>query len=1021
MLKRAFSFLLTIILSLWLTSAALAQRQTGSIKGKIMDDQGLPLPGAFIYVSSLSLMGIRNYITSDSGKFKIPGLPPGRYKIIVEVPGFKTVNVEDIIVRVGATVTLNLTLEETTIEEEVTAKIPSPTEDVESTKSASVIEKELLKNIPFSRSLLDAIHSAPGFISEKSFYEDKSSVHGSSVKANSYSFDGLTINDPAGRQLLAFINFDSIEEVELETAAHPTEIGLTDGGYINIVSKSGGNKASGGFGFYYTDDTMSSSLRPEEELNAPDVSPPTEVSHLYDFSLSWGGRLVEDMLWFFGNLNLISRIQTTPFIPWTDPLGNEHRRFYSKDTQTMSFLKLSSQFLPQLKVSATASYTDRYLSAWEPSLSWNIAEDATQVLNHQNNFNASGAISYIIDQNTFIDLKGGYFQQKIPLHLNQEGLKNPQYFNEGSGHLWGSSGLNENRLGRRFQASASLTRFQDRLFGGDHEFKAGAEYEYATQELAAWKEDNLLVQYFYGSPYYFGMDESPSSMNVVGKGKISFYLAGQLKSPFNPRGELRRLGFFAQDSVTFGNRLTLLLGLRFDRSTDRLRTITKVASGNPVSLGIGENLIKPLCEANPYEQNVTGDWNDLMTWNVLSPRIGLSFDIFGKGKTIIKLSFSRYSESVMLDYLLNLNPLYANRSHQFYWYDENMDGKVGSDDTFELYPEDYLMYSEVNYRKRAAAHIKSPLTDELTFGLNQEVIKDVSFRVSYIYKAKKNIVEDALYDLSGDKDWYTYNQDTENWWIPFPTIVPALDGFPETAVTAYFRSNSAPRLFYQLKNVPELKRKYHGLEMALKKQMSNNWQFEGSLVLSRTTGNIGLGSEASSAFSDAANSPNYFVNFSQNSRLDFDRPLVIRLLGSYRFPADFLLSFFYSYGSGTPWARSLTIIPPESWAQGKNAWRSEAKVYLEEPGTRRTASDSNLDLRIEKSFRRGESVKWTIYIDIINALGYKSSFDFPNDEGFWFPEAENTTQGIRQTSSSYKNITLLSGSRVFRLSLNYCF
>jgi len=191
--------------------------------------------------------------------------------------------------------------------------------------------------------------------------------------------------------------------------------------------------------------------------------------------------------------------------------------------------------------------------------------------------------------------------------------------------------------------------------------------------------------------------------------------------------------------------------------------------------------------------------------------------------------------------------------------------------------------------------------------------------------------------------------------------------------------------------------------------------------LSRTTGNINLGSEASSAFSEAANSPNYFVNFPQDSKLDFDRPLVIRLAGTYRFPSDLFLSFFYSYGSGLPWARTITIIPPESWAQGKNAWMSEATVYLEKPGSRRTPPYSNLDLRIEKSFKQGKSAKWTFYIDILNALGYKSSFDFPNDGGFWFPDAENTTQGTRKPSSNYKKITLLSGSRVFRLSLNYNF
>ena len=1021
MLKKIFSFSLIIILSLGLTSTALAQRQTGSIKGRIISKQGVPLSGAFIYVSSPASLGIRTYLTSRTGKFKIPFLPPGRYKVIAEVPGFKTVNVEDIMVRVGMTVTLEITTEEATVEEEITAKIPSPTVDVEAAKTASVVEKELLQHVPFSRNLFDVIHSAPGFVSEKSFWEDQSSVHGSSVRSNAYAFDGITINDLAGRQLLTSINFDSIGEVELETSAHPADVGVIDGGYINIVSKSRGNRTEGGLSLYYSDDTMASSLRTKEEVNAPNVSPPTKDRYLYDFSLSLGEQLVEDMLWFFGNFHLTSSSQTTPFIPWTDPSGTQHLKFSSNESQKMSFLKLSSQFVPQLKFVATASYSDRYQSAWKPTLSWNAPEEASQILQHQNDFIASSAINYIIDQNTFADLKAGYFQQRIPLRLNQDGLKNAQYIDEETGHLWGSSGFNENRLGKRFQATASLTHFVDSMLGGDHELMVGAEYEDANLEVATWKEDNLLVHYYNGDPYYFGMDQSPSSANVVGKGKISFYLASQRRSPINPKAELKRLSFFAQDSLTLGRTLTLLLGLRFDRSTTRLLNLYKDTSGNPVSLEIGQTLIAPLCQLNPYVQNATLDWSDVMSWNALSPRIGLSFNLFGKGKTIFKASYSRYSDSIMLDYLLNLNPISAHRFQQFEWFDENMDGKVDSDDTFVLYPEDYQIYSEESYRQGVDAHLKSPSIDELTLGLNQEVRKDLSLRFNYIYKTKANIVEDVIYDLAGNKDWYTTSKDTEKWWVPFQTTVPQTDDFPETPVTVYFRSNDAPPLFYQLKNVPELKRKYQALEIALTKQMSNNWQLNGSLVLSRASGNVGLGSEASSGFSEAANSPNYFVNLPQNSRLDFDRPLLIRLMGTYKLPSDLFLSFFYSYASGRPWARSITIIPPESWAQEKNAWRSEAKVYLETPGTRRTAPESSLDLRIEKSFRRGNSLRWTLYIDILNALGYKSSFNFPNDEGFWFPDAENTTEGNRQPSSNYKNITLLSGSRVFRLSLNYRF
>jgi len=110
-------------------------------------------------------------------------------------------------------------------------------------------------------------------------------------------------------------------------------------------------------------------------------------------------------------------------------------------------------------------------------------------------------------------------------------------------------------------------------------------------------------------------------------------------------------------------------------------------------------------------------------------------------------------------------------------------------------------------------------------------------------------------------------------------------------------------------------------------------------------------------------------------------------MGTYKFPYDFFLSFFYTHVSGAPWARSVTIIPPSTWAQQEDVLIEPMKVYLETPGARRTAPYDNLDLRIEKEFRLGSSGRMGFYVDIMNVLGTKYDFTFQNDGGFWWPEA----------------------------------
>jgi len=1019
---KLIKVLFIIYLSLGLVSFATAQRLTGSIKGKITDTEGFPLPGAFIYVSSPDLLGIQTYITSDAGTIRFPSLPPGRYQILVEMPGFKTVNIENIIVRVGKTTSIHVTMEMTNIEEEITLTVPTPIADVESAKIGFVLEKELLNNIPVTRNLSDLVDSVSGVLSESIYNKQTHIVQGSSARSNIYSFDGVNMNDPVGMHLLTDINFDVIKEIELETAAHPAETGLPDGGFINVVTKSGQNGLNGEAILYYGSENIASNLWPEEELSTMGVSSPSMDKSLWDISLSLGGAFLEDRLWFFGNARYITQERTTPFILWTDPQGKNHEEYTWRNNEIMGFFKLTGQFGAQLRIAGMFNYVNRYRPTHEYPLSWNLTEEATRIMDHEKNYTLGGTLNYIMDRNTFVDMKIGFVDHHLPLLLNEQAVGNPQYFNAGTDHAWGSAQFNETQKNRRFQAGAYLTRFQDNFLGGNHELKLGAEYEFTYGEWSTWKKDNLLLDYYYGNPYYYGLSESPTTDSTVGKGRIYFYITDIAEGILNPKTELRRLGFYIQDTATIASRLTLSLGLRFDRNTSRLLPHAKEASGNPVSLDkIGEELIEPLYGVNPYDKNAVQEWKNIMTWNSFSPRLGLSFDIYGNGKTVFKASYARYTEYLMLQYLYPLNPLYPGRFHQFYWYDENMDGNVDLDDTFALFPEDYSLYTEEYYKKRVAPDIKSPYLDEFTIGVQHELFKDFSVQINGIYKVKRNILENVRYDPRLDKDWYTIEEDTEGWWIPFNTVVPGVDDYPDTPVTVYFWSEDAPPAFDRLKNVPELERKYQALEFVLKKRMSNNWQLYGSVILSKAYGNIGLGYSANSGITSAGDSPNYFVNLTENSSLDYDRPLVIKLMGTYRFPYDFYLSFYYIHLSGAPWARSVTIYPPSSWAEEENAYGTFVNVLLEEPGTRRNDALDNLNLRIEKEFKLKDVGRISIYVDILNALGNKYRSIIQNDGGIWFPSGENTTEGLRVLSSNYKRIVAVTGVRTFRLSLKFRF
>ena len=1019
--KKSFEILAILFFLTGLTTFTLAQTYTGTLRGKIINEEGVGLPDASIYLSSPNLLGIQTYFTSETGNIIFTGLPPGFYRLMVEIPGYKTVSIDNVIIRAGKTAHLNITMETTPTEEKITRTIPTPTIDAVSPKNSTSIDKDLLRHIPFLRNLADVIDSMPGVVTERVPFLKRSFIHGQDAQANTFAFDGLFMTDPSDRHLFTHFTFDTVEEIEVETAAHPVEVGATEGGYVNVITKSGVTRRGGELLIYHTSDNVSSLLRTEDALSSPGISPPALDKRLWDFSLSLGGLLYEDRLSYFGNARVLSQKRNTPFIPWTDPQGIEHKEFNRSNEEKMGFIRLTSRFIPEFQVSAMFNYNSRYRSVYEPTVSWNRPKESTHNMDLELSYTGTAVLSYSLNQNTMAFGKMSFTHKKLPLGLDANGRNKPQYLDQGTERLWGSAGFNEDRVQDRFQLTASITHFRENFLGGDHELKAGAEIELISSEYAVWKADNLLINYYYDNPNFLGQGISPSTGFLVNKGLISFSIAAGYELESNPKIESRRLSAFVQDSITLWERLTLTLGLRFDRSDSELSTHSKGISGNDVSLFVGENIIQPVVELNPYKLFSALSWKNIIVWNAFSPQIGLSFDIFGNGKSLFKASFSRYTEPLMLDYLTDLNPIDPYRSHQFFWFDENMNDEVDFTDTYVPFPEDFRVYLEDYSRERVAPGIRAPYTDEFTVGIHQEIFRDFSFRLSYIQKTKKNILANVLYDPDLDRDWYTATQDTQNWWIPFETIVPGVDDYPDIRLTVYYRSNDAPLLFSRLNNVPELKREHQALEIAFNKRMSHNWQLNGSLVFSQSTGNVSHMVEGDYGFANGILNPNSFVNLPEDSRFFYDIPLSVKLMGTYKMPFGFFLSFYYRYMSGIPWTRSVGVVPPSAWTQANNAFSTPVTVFLEKPGDRRTEPYSNLDLRIEKRFRAGQAGSISFAADILNVFGNKNDFTLQNDGGFWYPDDENTVQGTRVLSSAYRNITSLIGTRTLRLTFRLSF
>lgn len=1015
--KRLVTALLAAgaIVALAAASSA-AEPPLGALKGRITDTQNKPVPGALVYGTSPSLLGRKTVIATKYGNFALSHLPPGTYRVTVEAPGFKTVILDGIVVEGSRTYVLPFRLAASENEEEATELRPSPTLAARSTETSVVFDSEIVKRLPVGRDFSAVLRLAPGVIAEDASPVAALSVQGSPVNANVFLVDGIDLTNPRTAAPLGTIDIDAVDQVEISTAGHPVANADARGGYISVLARPGSDPRAGALSFLYSGASLASDLWSKSDRTAAGLPAPALDRNLYDGSLTLAGPVLADRAWYFAGFRLLNREREAPFRPWTDPRGRANSGYSWSSTELSGLFKLSAQVGDIVHARLEAGYIDRDQNVAESGLTLFRPLSATLALKHAGLFYAGAGLDYILNGETFISLQGGLTDASEPLRMSAAGASSASFVDLGTGRMWGSGEPNRQSDRGRITVAGSITRQQERVLGADHELKAGADFETGTASDSEWKADDLTVYYLFGSPYYYGLAASPTTGNTAGKGNIAFGLTSGDRNHFVVRQESRRFGGFIQDAMTFGGRVTLDLGLRFDHSLARLPGFSKSAAGNDLAVQAGKDLVFPLIGVNPFDAGSLATWESPITWNALSPRAGIVIDPFGTGRTLLRASYASYADVLSLAYPKALQTVAPERSHGFAWYDENMDGVVNTGDSFGLLADDYRIYLASYFKKRVDPDLAPPRTREVAVGLQQELLKDVSLSLTYIDKKQTDILGTVLYDPDTDRAWSQAGQG-DGWWVPFSTVLPAAGDYPATPATVYFRSNQAPRVFERLQNVPELSRTYRAWELVLRKRMSANWQFYGSAVLAEARGNVGLGSAWAWGLFETPLTPNTYANLASDLPLDLDRRFSLRLLGTYRFPWRIDLTLLFTHDSGAPLARAITVFAPTEWAAENGVDGLPVTINLAVASSLRTEATNSLDARLEKEFSLGGKRRLLLAAEGVNVLGRKNRILDLDDAGAWYPAAEGTDQGVRVVSPTFDAVTALLGTRSVRFNL----
>lgn len=631
---RMTMWILTAVCMLALPAGARAQSQatTAEINGRVVDAQGGVLPGVTVTAKSEATGYTRTTVTNEEGFFALPLLPPGQYELLVELPGFG--NARRVVpLTVGASVTVNQTLQLAAVQETITVEARSPLVETSATVPTTTVSQEAIANLPINgRRFHDFITLTPTVQVDPQ--RNQLSFAGQRGINSNVSVDGADYNQPffggirgGERSNNAFtVPMESIQEFQVIAAGYSAEFGRSTGGLVNAITKSGSNNL-GGSAFYVNRN------RDWAERNAfGQTAAPTQQQ----FGGSVGGPLSRDRLFFFGayeqqefkntravafNLTGISptpdnqealtyyRSLEEDFDTTNDAIGLLGRVDYQMTGGSRMSLRYS--YSRNEGVNANASG-----NALEATTTSALSNNGTEKDN-TNTF--VGQYTTALRSNLLVEARGQYSREERPREAN---VFSPTVTNA-VGNYGTVAFLPTTQSDWRAQAAANVTAIQ-----GSHAFKFGTEYNhvfidqtFGFDQFGTWNISgsaaSALEVLSVGGPTANRFD-----VPRTGAATTAFYSKqiGNLLLDFTTD----EIAFFAQDSWKLTPRFTLNYGVRWEGAL------------NPTPEANNDFMLNAIRGFNfPIGRTVdpTQIPDQLNQWG---PRVGFAWDPGGDGRTVVR-------------------------------------------------------------------------------------------------------------------------------------------------------------------------------------------------------------------------------------------------------------------------------------------------------------------------------------------------------------------------------------------------
>jgi len=901
---------------------------TGAINGKVTDNTGGVLPGVTVTASSPSMQGVRTDVTNASGDYRFPGIPPGTYRLVYELAGFGTVNREGVNVGLGFTATVNTELNVASLQETVTVSGESPVVDVSTTTTASNFGEERLAALPNARDFWTVLMAAPAVVVTRidvggsaagtqtgyAVYDTKEDQHRPMV-------EGI-VNTEGTNAAGFYYDYGSIDEVAVQTKGHTAEMPWP-GVWSNFVSKSGGNEFHGKiYGDYQSKSVQRENIPDDWTFLCPGGRcgnlTPSDLNRMesyHDVNGDVGGYVpgLQERLWWYGSFRdqrIKTQVPNFPVKAFETGLRNVTGKLTYALTQNnkltayaMAGLKHQPNRMDTFLVGATTARHSSEDSTWEQKY-WGHTYKA--------------GYESVISSSSFLEIRAGQFKYEWPNFRYSDA---PAYQDIGNQIVSGGNRDGWFNIPSRNQIAGSVTYYKDGMLGS-HNFKVGGE----------WFRETFT--YIRGE----GVDGVVPGdvLHVMNNGNPAEVILFQ--TPSKSEQGLRTTGFYLQDTWRMNSRLTLNVGLRFDRYRSFL----------PEQEGPSGGRFAP---ATPTPYAEVGNVN---TFNHPVPRVGLIFDVTGQGRTVVKANYAKYFWNPGTSIANNVNPNSQDYYRRYVWTDPNRNGVYDAGEEGRLNVSLGGVGSAV-----LDPDLKNTYTDEVSAWIEHELVPGLGLQAGYVYRQ----IDDFRVQINQNRPIDAYN-------VPVTLRDPGPDGvFGNGDDEANFQTfnlnpaNLALPVVNRLTNL-EGAGEYQTLEISANKRQTGRWSL-------------------AAAFSKRWNKDHSTAYFGQNLRAVTtpSRPADLintddgrfvfsmwtaKVNGSYDAPWGIRITPALRFQSGQPYGR--TILASAAYGiGGTGGINYGTQRILREPiGTRKQDDILILDLRTEKFFDFGSSRRFGLFFDVYN-------------------------------------------------------